>query len=323
MVSAVYAAAMRRRRKRYASRPDLRRRLRRPVISIGNLAVGGRGKTPLTASIARLLHEAGESPAILTRGYGRARPEKHVVVVRDAEGIRADLGRSGDEPLMLARQLPGTAVLVCADRYEAGMFAEEHLGSTIHLLDDGFQHLRLHRDVDLLIVSRADLERPVTLPSGRLRESLDAMAAADAVLTMDDEVEGRAKALTLRVFRVRREGRAEAGTGEPVLALAGIAGPGRFFDDLAAGGWNVAARMVFADHHRYTARDLSRMADAARRSGAVRLVTTEKDYVRLLPFRPFPVPVVFIPIRLEPDPRDEFRRWLCEELARVRGEAHG
>lgn len=323
MVSAVYAAAMRRRRKRYASRSDLRRRLRRPVISIGNLAVGGRGKTPLTASIARLLQEAGESPAILTRGYGRARPEKNVVVVRDAEGIRADLGRSGDEPLMLARQLPGTAVLVCADRYEAGVFAEEHLGSTIHLLDDGFQHLRLHRDIDLLIVSRADLERPITLPSGRLRESLDTMAAADAVLTMDDEVEGRAKGLALRVFRVRREGRAEAGTGEPVLALAGIADPGRFFDDLAAGGWNVAARMVFADHHRYTARDLSRMADAARRSGAVRLVTTEKDYVRLLPFRPFPIPVAFIPIRLEPDPRDEFRRWLCGELARVSGGARG
>ena len=324
MMSALYAAAMRLRRRHYTARPERRRRLRRPVISIGNLAVGGRGKTPLTASIARLLHEAGESPAILSRGYGRARPENAVVVVRDPEGIRADLERSGDEPLMLARQLPGTAVLVCADRHKAGMFAEDHLGSTVHLLDDGFQHLRLHRDVDLLIVSRADLDRPTTLPSGRLRESLDTVAAADAVLTTDDEVEGRAKALALRVFRIRREGRAEAGTREPILAAAGIADPARFFDDLAAGGWNVAARMVFADHHRYTPRDLLRMADAVRRSGAVRLVTTEKDYVRLLPFRPLPIPVTFIPLRLELDPRDEFRRWLREALARARGgAAHG
>src|SRR5687767_9353754 len=113
MLNALYAAAMRRRRERFACRPDLRRRLRRPVISIGNLAVGGRGKTPLAASVARMLLDAGERPAILSRGYRRAHSGHGVVVVRDPEGIRADLARSGDEPLMLARQLPGASVLAC------------------------------------------------------------------------------------------------------------------------------------------------------------------------------------------------------------------
>ena len=107
MLSTVYAAIARRRREFYAARPDLRRRLRRPVISVGNLAVGGRGKTPTVACLAKELLAMGERPAILSRGYARRQPDDGVVIVRDADGIRADLDRAGDEPLMLARQLPG------------------------------------------------------------------------------------------------------------------------------------------------------------------------------------------------------------------------
>src|SRR4051812_35187847 len=148
----MYAAVARRRRERYAGRPDLRRRLRRPVISVGNLAVGGRGKTPMVATITRVLLEMGERPAILSRGYARTHYEDGVVVVRDAAGIRSDLGRAGDEPLMLARQLEGAAVLVSSERYLAGRVAEHHLGATVHVLDDGFQHLQLDRDVDILLI---------------------------------------------------------------------------------------------------------------------------------------------------------------------------
>src|SRR5690349_17187948 len=124
IMSDLYAAAVRRRRERYARRPDLRRRLRRPVISVGNLAAGGRGKTPLVAAIVRDLLSMGERPSILSRGYRRTRPEPGVVVVRDADGIRSDLARAGDEPLMLARTLEGACVLVCPDRYLAGRPAE-------------------------------------------------------------------------------------------------------------------------------------------------------------------------------------------------------
>ena len=322
MLSALYAAVARRRRERFAARPELRRRLRRPVVSVGNLAVGGRGKTPLTAALARLLREAGERPAILTRGYARTRPADGVVVVRDPHGIRADLGRSGDEPLMLARQLPGVSILACADRYLAGRFAEHHFGATVHLLDDGFQHLPLERDMDLVILGKEDVRDGRTLPGGRLREPLDTIVAADAVLTTDDEVDLRVRGAELPVFRLRaRRAGMPPPDARPVVALAGIAAPDRFFDDLRAAGWPVAAALPFRDHHPYSARDVRRIAQQARAHGA-RVITTEKDYVRLLPFRPFAFEVVVAPFALEPEPAEAFREWLLDGLRRVRGE-HG
>ena len=319
----MYAAVARRRRERYARRPDLRRRLRRPVISVGNLAVGGRGKTPVAAAIARMLHGIGEHPAILSRGYGRARPEDGVVIVRDPEGIRADLGRAGDEPLMLARQLPGVSVLTCPDRYLAGRLAEHHLGASVHILDDGFQHLQLERDIDLLILSREDVENPVTLPRGRLREPLDTIIAADAVLTSDPGVSIEATGLDLPVFQLHRSGGVAPPDAQPALAVAGIASPERFFADLRASGWNVAQTIGFADHHRFTGHDVARLMAEASRVGAARIVTTEKDLVRLLPFRPFPVPIVHVPMVLEPHPIDPFREWIVEGLRAVRGESGG
>jgi tetraacyldisaccharide 4'-kinase len=326
VLSALYAAAVRRRRERYAARPDLRCRLRRPVISIGNLALGGRGKTPLTATIARLLRDRGERPAILSRGYGRTASEAGVVVVRDPDGIRADLARAGDEPLMLARQLDGVSVLVSSDRYLAGRFAEHHLGATVHVLDDGFQHLQLDRDIDLVIVAREDIENPSTLPGGRLREPLDTIVAADALLTMDDDIDVGAVGADLPVFRIRRNGHLPArpdADAPPVLAVAGIAGPARFFDDVRRAGWTVADTITFRDHHPYTRHDVARIAAQARARGAAVIVTTEKDFVRLLPFRPFPIPVKYVPLQLEPFPFDEFSGWIARELATVRGEAHG
>lgn len=326
MLSALYAAAARRRRERYAARPELRHRLRRPVVSVGNLAVGGRGKTPLAAAIARMLRDAGERPAILSRGYGRARPDDGVVVVRDATGIRADVARAGDEPLMLARQLPGVCVLSCADRYLAGRLAEHHLGATVHVLDDGFQHLQLERDLDLVIVGREDVLRPTTLPAGRLREPLDTIVAADAVLTADDEVLVSSSGAELPVFRIRQRSAAEVPPevkAQPAVAVAGLASPARFFADLRAAGWTLADTIAFRDHHRFTPRDIAAMAARVRRLGAARIVTTEKDLVRMLPFRPFPVPVVHVPIVVEPDPLDRFQAWLTGELATVRGDDRG
>jgi tetraacyldisaccharide 4'-kinase len=319
-VSTLYSAIVRRRRERYARRPDLRRRLRRPVISVGNLAVGGRGKTPTVASIARLLLEMGEQPAILSRGYGRRVAEDGVVIVRDAVGIRADLDRSGDEPLMLARQLAGVAVLSSSDRYLAGRLAEHHLGATVHVLDDGFQHLQLDRDVDLVIVAGEDLEAQArTLPGGRLREPPDALLAADAVLAADEDVFAlgpKPRHAAFEIFRLRKMlGEVPAGRS---LAAAGIARPERFFADLRAAGHALAGTMAFRDHHRYSARDVERLFRAARAEGADRIITTEKDYVRLLPYRPFPLPVSWMPLTMEPDPLPDFRIWLAAALDAAR-----
>ena len=171
-LSTAYGAVVAWRRARYAHNPSRQRALNRPVISVGNLRVGGSGKTPAVDYIARLLLAAGERPAILTRGYARKRVQEGVTVVSDGARVLGDLAASGDEPLMLARGLPGVRVLVCADRYLAGVLAERRLDATVHMLDDGFQHLDLARDVDLLVVGEEDLdERP--LPEGRLREPMD------------------------------------------------------------------------------------------------------------------------------------------------------
>ena len=152
-----------------------------PVISVGNLAMGGRGKTPVVAHLARLLLDAGERPAILSRGYGRRRPEDGVVIVSDGTHLCADLDRSGDEPLMLARAIRGAAVLVCDVRALARTLAERALGATVHVLDDGFQHRQLGRDVDIVIIAPEDLQRPppAVRPAARARVGARARRRGD------------------------------------------------------------------------------------------------------------------------------------------------
>jgi tetraacyldisaccharide 4'-kinase len=276
-----------------------------------------------------MLLDMGERPAILSRGYGRATRTRDVVVVRDARAIRGDLATSGDEPMMLARQLPGVVVLTSPNRYRAGRLAETELGATVHVLDDGFQHLQLDRDIDLLIVGREDVERPVTFPGGRLREPLDTIVVADAVLTPDEEVVVETAGLDLPVYRLVSSTPADRGmapadvNGAPVLALAGIAGPQRFFDGLRTAGWNVVETMAYRDHHRYDTDDLVFIAEKAGGAGAELVVTTEKDYVRLLPLEPWPLPVGFVPIDLRPEPFDKFRDWIGAELQSIRGHAGG
>jgi tetraacyldisaccharide 4'-kinase len=316
-ISDLYAAIVRRRREHYARRPDLRLRLRRPVISVGNLAVGGRGKTPMVAAIARELLAMGERPAILTRGYARAHPEDGVVVVRDPDGMRADLARSGDEPLMLARSLPGASVLVSSNRYLAGRLAEHHLGASVHLLDDGFQHLQLDRDVDVVMIGRDDVTRPITLPRGRLREPLDTLVAADAIVAADDDVVIDVNGFEAPVFRTRRT-LANPAPGAAAFAVAGIAAPSRFFAGLRALGTTVVGTLDFRDHHAYSRTDVIRILATARSAGADLVLTTEKDYVRLLPFRPFATPILGVPLRMEPDPLPEFRQFLANSLRAAR-----
>ncbi len=263
--------------------------------------------------------DMGERPAILSRGYRRRRADAGVVVVRDAGGIRADLDRAGDEPLMLARQLPGAVVLSSSDRYLAGRLAEQHLAATVHVLDDGFQHLQLDRDIDLVIVAGTDLDAGArTLPGGRLRETPDTLAAADAVLTADDAaIERLPRDAHYPTFRVRR-GIGEVPPG-PLFAVAGIAQPSRLFDDLRGAGHTVVGTAAFPDHYRYSRRDVERLVRDARAAGAARIVTTEKDLVRLLPFRPFALPISCVPLTMEPDPLPDFTSWLAAALNDARG----
>ena len=329
LASSIYAGVARERRRWYARRPDWRRRLARPVVSVGNLSVGGTGKTPVAALVARLLREAGYHPAVLSRGYARTVPSDGVTIVSDGRQVLADVDHAGDEPLILARQLPGVPVLVASDRYLAGRLAETRLGCTVHVLDDGFQHFELERDVDLVLLSPEDIERPITLPSGRLREPIDVVRAASAVVVGDADEAQAAKvgqAVGIRdVFRLTRtldrprrpeapEGRVEPGSGARVMAVAAVARPERFFAALEAEGWTLAGRFAFADHHRFTDADMTDIAAAMHAAQADLVLTTEKDFVRMEPLGPLPVPVAWVPMRVSVEPEEQFAAWLMGRL---------
>ena len=324
--SSLYSAAATFRRDWFTRHPSRRRRLARPVISIGNLRVGGTGKTPAVAHIAALLVAAGERPAILTRGYGRRYNTSGVTVVSDGHTLLEGVDRAGDEPLMLARRVPGARVLVGADRFLSGRHAERELDATVHVLDDGFQHFAVERDVDLLLTSEEDLDdRP--LPEGRLREPLSAARAADAALvTAGYQAASERVARTLgiaRAFTVTRAlGSPRTVAGESVVVppqarvfvAAGIARPERFFADVESTGWQVVGTLAFRDHHRFTPRDIDRIRREARATAAAIVLTTEKDAVRLESCALGDLPIAWVPLLFGVEPADPFRAWLLTRL---------
>jgi len=298
------------------------RRLRWPVVSIGNLSTGGAGKTPLTIALAKALTARGLHVDVLSRGYGR---RSAVPLLVDVGGTARDFG---DEPLLIAREAQ-VPVYVAAERYEAGFLAEGTRASgqtsegareriSVHLLDDGFQHRQLARDVDILLLSRRDLADRL-LPAGNLREALHAAMRAHVIAIPTDEPEVEAQLRSIgwqgSVWRIRRQMEIPTLEG-PVAAFCGIARPNQFFKGLETAGVKLAARIAFADHHRYTAADLARIESAARNAGATTLLTTEKDRIRLGSLASsLPVQTVLLRVEIE----DEFAavRWLRSRLERI------
>ncbi len=328
MLSKLYARVAAKRRRWYEQHQDSRRRLVRPVISVGAISVGGSGKTPVAKFIAELLRDAGEYPAILSRGYGRAERAEGVVVVRDRSRVLADVDMAGDEPRMLAEQLSDVCVLVGEDRYVAGRLAETQLGATVHVLDDGFQHYALERDIDLLLLHQDDCAQR-TLPGGRLREPIETAQCADVVII--DAVD-RATADTIRerlqletVFRMVRllgsplmiQGPSNSmpiAEGERILVVSAIAKPTQFTDALMGSGFNVVDTMSFQDHHRFTVADIRRIAKRNQSKAIDWVMTTEKDAVRFMPHAPLPFSLVVVPLAVQIQPVNEFRSWLLERL---------
>jgi tetraacyldisaccharide 4'-kinase len=257
------------------------------VISVGNLSVGGSGKTPVVARVAEILRDDGLPVAILSRGYrGSFRGE--ALVVGDGSSVLADAAMAGDEPVMLARALEGVVVAVGPRRDRVGRAVEARFGPRVHVLDDGFQHLRLARDLDLVCVAPGDLS-DVPLPAGRLREAPAALERADAILLADaDGPPPLRLARQVDAFQVSRRvlgffdlgGEARPTPARPFL-LSGIARPERFEADVRAHAGSVAGSATFADHHRFTAGELREALDSARSAGADAVVTTAKDAVRL------------------------------------------
>lgn len=288
-----YALALRIRGAAYGADLIRSRRLPRPVVAVGNLTVGGTGKTPMVAHLSRWFLARGKRVTVLSRGYGGSL-EGETRIVADGGNIFLSPCEAGDEPCLLASSVPGLAVVIGADRYRAGMLAMERLKPDIFILDDGFQHLRLRRDLNLLLL---DCDKPFgngrTLPAGMLREPPSAVERADLVIytRCGGKAPGELSdkpwcAVSHRITGVTPVGGGDAlSPGElanlRILAFAGIADPSSFFQSLGDAGISPAATLAFPDHCGYGEPEIAAICRQREACRCDCLITTGKDAVKL------------------------------------------
>jgi tetraacyldisaccharide 4'-kinase len=302
-----------------------------PVISVGNLTVGGTGKTPTVILLANRLREKGRRPAVLSRGYG-GRVGAPVSIVSDENRVLMEWGEAGDEPVLIARALPGVPVLTGAKRYLTGRAAVDRLGADILILDDAFQHRQLFRDLDIVLVNAAlPFGNGRLLPGGPLREQIAALRRAHLIIRTGAEGDPvellEESASGLPVFRGthRPQGVVEGRTGrllpaaslqgEKVCAFAGIGRPEIFRRSLAALGAKVVSFRAFPDHDPYTRPGIDALRRLAAETGADRIITTEKDGVRLGDFPDFLNDVSLLRIGMEITPLESFEELIFSRLA--------
>lgn len=275
------------------------------TISVGNLTTGGTGKTPLVALIAKMLVESGEKVCILTRGYGRKNAKKRVLV-SNGVNVLVDAVNGGDEPVELAYKLEGKAIIVAdPDRVAAAKWALEKFDITTFILDDGFQHRRARRYLDIVCIDATDpCGNGRILPAGTLRESFNSVNRADAiVITRTEQVADindlekslRCRNADARIFLAKTKisrlipieefpttsQTSQTKAPDDLVAFTGIGNPDNFYTSLSSENHTVIAAESFPDHHRFTQSDISRIEGIARRAGATMLVTTAKDAVKL------------------------------------------
>lgn len=292
LLSALYGAVVAWRNRRYDRRRTARIRIDKPVISIGNVSVGGSGKTPVTELVVDMLKQLRRRPAIVARGYKRR--GRGLTVVHDGVAIRTDWTQAGDEPFLLATscQVP---VVVGPHKGDAAVHAAGMLPCDVVVVDDGFQHRDLERDIDIVLIDRATLQDERLLPAGRLREPLSSLHRADVVMLMHPNIEVdavrpylRDDALVVRMT-IERGRCALLATGADVslpdrcVVLSGIARPERMLGMLADAGVDVVDHRPFPDHHDYTKNDVEGVI-AAVVGTRVPVITTAKDAVKLHAF---------------------------------------
>ncbi len=330
LASLAYGAVMRVRRWCYRVGVFRVRRLPVVVVCVGNITTGGTGKTPAVIHLARRIAGSGIKTAVISRGYGF-----HVtggyLIVSGPDGPLREAGQAPDEALMTARKLPGVPVVVSPNRYRAGKAALDCFGAEVLLMDDGFQHLGLFRDIDVLVVDGANpVGNGLVLPAGPLREPVSGAERADAVWLYGQATERLPAGLTAfldgkPIIRARMvPGGLVTGTGEAipagrlagtrVLAFCGIARPQRFFEAVGRMGAVTAGREAFPDHHRYADDDVDRLNRRAREAGAGLMITTEKDLARLSAGKTFTVPVAALVMDLEVTGDDALIEMIAKRL---------
>ena len=286
-----------------------------PVLCVGNYHVGGAGKTPAVLALAKLLRELGETPVVLSRGYGGKL--RGPVKVDPASHTASDVG---DEPLMLAAHLP---VVVSRQRADGVPLARAR-GATVILMDDGFQSPAIVKDASLIVIDNArGLGNGAVFPAGPLRAPLEPqLARTDALIVVGDgsaaapvaaEIAAQGKPV-LRARLQPYEAQVASLRGKPVLAFAGIGDPMRFFNTLRASGIEVAGQHAFADHHAYSQAEIENLIAEAKRE-ALTLVTTEKDLARL---RDWSQQIVPFPVTLEFDDPALLRKFVADRLFKAR-----
>lgn len=307
-----------------------------PVISIGNLTTGGTGKTPVVEWICRVLAAGQNRVCVLTRGYGRVNPEARVIV-SDGLMIAATATQAGDEPLLLAQNLKGLAAVISdADRTAAGKWARQELGADVFVLDDGFQHLRLARNLNLLVIDATDpWGGGRLLPSGRLRESPSGAARADCIVVTRADCTQDLNLLKKEIRRfnqdcpifmskmkVRSITRLGSSSEEvipsppqPVAAFCGVGNPQSFFDQVRRAGLNPVFNQAFPDHHWYDQTDVETLCRKSRDRGAQSLITTAKDAVKLQALH-FDLPCYVLNIEIQIEEESRLRE-LIEDAVRV------
>ena len=338
-LSAVYGLAVTARKAAYRRGWFATRKLARPVVSIGNLTVGGTGKTPLVEYVADLLAKRGLKPGILTRGYGR-RSKADLISVEPAEKRSPDPHEIGDEPALLGRKLPQVPMVVGADRFRGGQLAEEKFGVDVHILDDGFQRLSIARDLDIVVLDATrNLSKQSLLPAGRLREPVEALKRAQIIVISRVEladpkrVEDLARQINpdAKIFHAETKlgGLADVKTGrahptnevqeEPIFAFCGVGNPGAFFVNLSQWGFKVAGTATYPDHHVYTKHEFAMMVLALKRPAGSRgvnyVLTTEKD-AQNLPLQEYEgeIPILACVIRSEILEAEAFESAVMERL---------
>ena len=333
-----YSALMRLREKLYQNGFFHSHRVKVPVISIGNLLMGGTGKTPHVIALCRFFQDHDVVPAVVTRGYG-GRAGKGPLVVSDGRNVLAHASDAGDEAFMMARAMPGVAVIAGSSRVTGADAAIREYGAEVVILDDGFQHMGLYRECNIVLVPAV---RPFgnlhVFPGGELREPLSALKRATCIVITGCEQADDSSITSLRdmlhknvpgvpVFLSRNVIQSIAPAGKidsnslhtanspdisdkPVFAFCGIGNPESFFSILKQTGFNLCGSMIFKDHYKYSHGDLVEIQDSARKAGAAAIITTAKDGVKIAPLLTDShvyaghdlLPVKVLEIKAMPDP---------------------
>jgi tetraacyldisaccharide 4'-kinase len=297
-----------------------------PVISIGNIAMGGTGKTPFVMHVTELLVERGFRPCVVSRGYKGSYTTDYVIVKDVGNSApKVDAALVGDEPFLIANSIvENAAVMVGRDRLQCATYAAEHMGCDVAVLDDGFQHLRLKRDLDIVLLSG---QEDHMFPLGILREPFSALSRADVIVVNDNQkivspgiqnflshrerFRFRSVPLSLNSGDSSRSRAPESLRNEKVLLVSGIAAPERFIKMAQSLEWSIMDHLVYRDHHNFVSRDLDRIVKAAK--GAW-IVFTEKDWVKLRPEFQARRDVLFLRIGIQLDNDEIFINRILEAL---------